>query len=647
MLEAMSSATLALIGMGPRGVIALERIAALANAPHPPAPLDGDVTIHVVDPEAFGPGRVWATDQNRLLVMNTLADAVTIFSDASVTNVGRIVPGPTLYEWALLIADRPEAAAIAPERLAPLQLQPIPEHVARDYARELASMRPESHPTRSLYGEYLAWAYDWARASLPANVRVVEHHDIAAGIEDAAFGPMEIASSKLAIELSRGDWLLADSAIASLGWTPQPATGDEATLAAAAREAGLLLIEPESPIHQPLEGIEPGEAVIARGQGMGFFDTVTLLTLGRGGRYVDGDYVPSGREPIIHATSRRGVPFRAKSRYGALPPKPVNRRLRAYLAAHRDGPAVDFARELAPRIYADAHEAYWRTRARTHPREVPDLDAVIAAIDAGTPIDGLVADDAPRFDIATQSHPFTGERFWAPADFESAVVDWLTHDLAEANLGADSALKTALWEINGARKPVSLLAEFGGVTVGSWPALREFEAFGGMVGSGPPAFRTEQLLALERAGIVRFIGPDALVDIVDGAFEARSCVVEESTVRAQVLIETRMRTPDVRTTTDPLVASLRVAGRIRPFSFSDADGRVETGAIDVDPTTGQTIRRDGRLEERILFAGIPLQDARGDVVISPMPCANATMLRETAAIVRAALRAVPQAGRVR
>lgn len=53
--------------------------------------------------------------------------------------------------------------------------------------------------------------------------------------------------------------------------------------------------------------------------------------------------------------------------------------------------------------------------------------------------------------------------------------------------------------------------------------------------SGPPVFRSAQLLDLARAGIVNFIGPAAAVVTDDSEFIAESANVAGSTVRASVL----------------------------------------------------------------------------------------------------------------
>lgn len=65
--------------------------------------------------------------------------------------------------------------------------------------------------------------------------------------------------------------------------------------------------------HGDLSVIEPGDRVAIRGAALTFIDVVLALTLGRGGRFVDGTYVASGREPVtITAYTRSGSAIQVK-----------------------------------------------------------------------------------------------------------------------------------------------------------------------------------------------------------------------------------------------------------------------------------------------------------------------------------------------
>ncbi|MFT4231207.1 MAG: FAD/NAD(P)-binding protein, partial [Leucobacter sp.] len=521
MTSELRRASIALVGAGPRGASLIERIganlseiASLSETADPGEPANRlGIDLHVIDPEQSGAGRIWRTDQTRELCMNTLAHAVTLFTEPGSTVAGPVRPGPTLYEWCLLVrragagtdgvgadpalriksapdsspapssnprlGDDPApdvdpvpdgntspsgeslldgddapgneaalrvdpatadsaptrsapadpvtenpasgdlsapasadpatggeaerggdpaargAAAVEPEALDPefaerlaeippahvasFDAHPVRDGLAAEYRDELAGTRPESHPSRALYGEYLSWCYHRAVASLPAGVRVIRHRAAAVGIERGTRGEREAhgGPARDVVRLSDGGRVAADAVILATGWMPREQTPAERELAATlAGRPELTWVRPASPVEQPLDRIEPGSRAIVRGMGMGFFDTMALLTIGRGGRFLeDADapgglrYEPSGREPILHVTSRRGVPFRAKTLYGSLPPSPEQRFARGIDWSAVPRP-IDFDRALWPLVVADAYLDYAETLARTRPGSV-------------------------------------------------------------------------------------------------------------------------------------------------------------------------------------------------------------------------------------------------------------------------------------
>ncbi len=82
--------TLVVVGAGPGGTSLLERL--VANAPE----LAGSdpIDVHVIDPHPPGAGRVWRQAQSPLLWMNSMAEDVTMFTDASVVCEGPIAARP-------------------------------------------------------------------------------------------------------------------------------------------------------------------------------------------------------------------------------------------------------------------------------------------------------------------------------------------------------------------------------------------------------------------------------------------------------------------------------------------------------------------------------------------------------------------------
>lgn len=708
-----SRPAIALIGAGPRGVSLLERIGAHLR-PGSERSREGNVypgldpsrsfDLHIIDDAQSGAGRIWRTDQDRELCMNTLAHAVTLFTEPGATITGPVAPGPTLYEWCILVRDTGNAARdasvpgtsigvtaalstagqkIPAAHVAAFSAQATRAGLASEYAAELTQMRPESHPSRALYGEYLAWCYARALAALPPQVRVIRHIARATAIERVA--------GRERLELSIGEPIVADAVIMATGWLPRASTRSEHTIQTAlAGRPELTWVRPGSPVDQDLSGVLPGSHAIVRGLGMGFFDTMALLTIGRGGRFeadasaVGGlRYVASGREPILHVTSRRGVPFRAKSLYRSLPPRAPQALLREVDWDALPRP-INFDQLFWPRVVGDAFLAHAETLLRVRPEAVAvassdaraplaqieasvraaiepfvagsagtsgggtaatDLDAVIVSVSAA--VARFIPDSTDRFDLAGEIHP-GAHTFAGPAAFDAWVKERVAADLAEAELGRDSPLKSGLWSVSSARAFAGKVGTLGGFDAESRSSgYAQLLAVGGMVGSGPPAFRNRQLLALTAAGFVRFIGPETQVRVDPAGFTAQAPGVAGSEVSAPTLVDAWMHFHDVRASADPLAQSLIEAGRARDFEVRSRAGSPPrgTGGIDIEASTGRLRNADGAVDPAVHAAGIPVDQTLHDTVISPMPGIDPPMLRETDRVALSALQVALSAGR--
>ena len=99
-----------------------------------------DLDVHLVDPYPDGAGRIWREDQSALLWMNSMAADVTMFTDDSVRCEGPIVPGPSLYEWAVAVRD------------GELDGESVPDGPVGD---ELRALGPATFATRRLQSHYL------------------------------------------------------------------------------------------------------------------------------------------------------------------------------------------------------------------------------------------------------------------------------------------------------------------------------------------------------------------------------------------------------------------------------------------------------------------------------------------------------------
>src|SRR5689334_11508602 len=93
---ALEPARLVVVGAGPGATGLLERLVASA----PELIGDRELRITLVDPHPPGAGRVWRADQSPLLLMNSMAEDVTMFPDETVLVEGPLAEGPALHEWA-------------------------------------------------------------------------------------------------------------------------------------------------------------------------------------------------------------------------------------------------------------------------------------------------------------------------------------------------------------------------------------------------------------------------------------------------------------------------------------------------------------------------------------------------------------------
>lgn len=86
----MNTYHVAIVGVGPRGLNILERIKAIFECQS----IEVELVVHLINPKEPGQG-VHITNQTEDLLINTIAGQVTMFSDATVTNAGPIVKGPS------------------------------------------------------------------------------------------------------------------------------------------------------------------------------------------------------------------------------------------------------------------------------------------------------------------------------------------------------------------------------------------------------------------------------------------------------------------------------------------------------------------------------------------------------------------------
>jgi methylaspartate mutase epsilon subunit len=603
----------AVVGSGPRGIAVLERIAARLAANPPSRP----VQVSLIDSVEVGCGRIWRTDQPDWFLMNTVAGEVTMFSGASDSGPVRAGAGPTLAEWS-------------------------------------DSVGPNGYASRAHYGRYLRFTVDAIEDGLPGQVELCR---VTGTVEQ-----LDKVKDGYRLRLSDATTILADRVVLATGHPVPELAGEQRSLATfAAGQSDVSYLRGDSALDMPLDELRPKWKVGVLGLGLTFYDIVAALTVGRGGRFVQGErglrYEPSGEEPFLIAGSRSGVPLLARGDNQ----KPARYSYAALLFTHdriaemrRQAGQLDFRRDVFPWLLAEIELVYHCTEIRRRRgAQAGDLflaDLVDAVQGKGSPPD--VARIARRhgssrlrgFDLSALARPFAGRDFAGRGEFDAALLALIRADLRQAARGnVHGPLKAALDVIRDTRGVIRTAVDFGGLTPRSHrdDFLGWFVPVASALSVGPPRVRVEQMVALLEAGIVRVIGPGARFDVQPelGRFVISSAQVAGARVLLDAMVDARVPQPDIQRDPSPLTRGLRKAGRWTTF----VNGDFATGGLAVTDSPFHPLDVDGKPDTGVFVLGIPTEHTRWFTQVgSARPGPWGDFVRDADDIAAAALR-VPQA----
>jgi len=528
--------TVAVVGLGSRGLGVLERIVTLAKRRGPAA---GPVRVEAVDPTCSGAG-VHDRSQPDYLLLNTTCAQVSMFPDAATVGADVDAPGPTLHDWATAGGLR----------------------LAEDgftVGRRGRPIRPTDFLPRRVLGDYLAWVLGEVLRRAPSHVEVRLHRAEAVDLDPAAGVLM----------LSTDDRIRADHVFLTTGYTAN--TVVDLTPAGPRRTTG------PYPLPDRVAAVEPGQVVAVGGFGLSALDVMSCLTVGRGGRFVaagSGDdgalrYRPSGREPALLFLSRSGLPYRARPRTVEFGPpyRPIAFTTAAVdgLRRARGGP-LDFDADVLPLVLTEVRVAYRRCQARlVGAGAAAALEADLAADVAGT-LDRLDA-QRDRFDAAEAFTGSAGMLLDGPEAYQKWLAETIRADLAEGLLGfAGSPVKAGLDVLRALRDTFRYVVDFSGLTAASLddftrqaiPALNRAVV-------GPQWERHAELLALLAAGVARTpFGPEPVVGWDGGRWTVSSTrLAEPYATEVDWVVAAHVELPAVDSSASPLIAALHRRGAIR------------------------------------------------------------------------------------
>lgn len=598
----MKRYTVTILGMGPRGLSVLERIAAIAGSRQ----LLLDIVL--IEPGECGPG-VHTTRQPSHLLINTVASQVTVFPAVGAVQHAPLCATPSLTTWARQSGYR---------------------RFGDNYHRVEGGVdiTESDYLPRSMLGEYLAWAHQQVAAALPACVTLTHHRQRANDLWQQQDG-------RTAIELESGFIVHSDFVFLTTGHGRNLPSDLDNWLAKFAQDharynSRLSFVRHVYPLDK-LARIGPEARVAIQGLGLSAHDVIAELTVGRGGAFVrqpDGQgglrYQRSGREPKMTLCSRNCLPYAARgiNQKGLdgrhhphyFTPEAVEA-LRRMALATRGSRQLDFDRELLPLLKREMAWVYRNTLARTaalpaNARAADGAAEHAAAAAAALLPDPLIfvpdADDEAVVDALL--FPL-GERQFASLDeFRGFFTDWLRADLREARLGnIDSATKAATDVLRDVRATLQAAIEHGGLTPASHRKfLNVYHPAINRASFGPPLRRNEELLALIDAGVIDIVsGPNSVIEVDENdSTYVLSTKFASGTERrpVDVLVVARLDAFFPETDESLLIRNVLKRGLVRPYY----NGVFHPGGIEIDDAS-QPLNTQGEPARNIWALGYPVE----------------------------------------
>jgi hypothetical protein len=317
---------------------------------------------------------------------------------------------------------------------------------------------------------------------------------------------------------------------------------------------------------------------------------------------------------------------------------------------------LDFTEHVWPLLAKEIAFGYYHELFTGHPDRVSlswkEFDARYAELSwDSTEFHALIEQSVPavedRLDFDWLDRPMAGLRFDTAEELQEHLRDYIAADLARRTDSSYSADLGAFLALLSAYSQLPKIIATGKLTTRSRVQRLEgwWVGFFSYFASGPPGDRLEQLLALSRSGVVRFLGADMWVrpDAQRGVFLAGSASTDD-VVAASGLVEARLPKATVRHTADVLLRALHNdgAGAEEMLLDETIGAEVSTGLLRVSAEDGRIIGPAGQPQRRRFALG-PFTTVRTAAAFA-RPRTNAPPFRYNDATARAVLRELCRTG---
>ncbi len=537
---------IAIVGGGPKGSYAVERVASMWNDNFPKRELD---LVVFNESHYFGAGPNYQPDQPDYLLMNYQLGKVNFWTD----------------EKEQLVKDRPT----------------LLEFLNKHLLESDEPIQSEEYCTRSLTGVYLQYCLCLVAKALPANIRLHLIKDKVRAITEEG-GVVNLTSQSTCwVGFSEVICCTGHSyEFSSLGHPGVPKKKTQGVY----------------PVNELEAGGMAGKTILIKGLGLTFIDAVLALSEGKGGtffrRHGKLHYEKSGKEPkLIYGFSRSGLPMVSRQEDSLnIPLKYFTEEAMVELM-NGEG-KIDFQATILPLIEKEFRYRY----ARLYSRIVGKCLLPSSTLEE---LEDILVNTFPEYT------PINVENYLYPkystGDVHQQLLNALESMLFPYTESVEERAKLGLSTIWRDIYPYfSRLYAFGRLT-GEGQKLFDKKYRPGLqrVSYGPPKINVEKILALIEADMLRFdlaVNPQLTFSEQEGVIITKD-PTGKVTIKADFLIDARVPAPGSFSHPPEYIRNLR---DYMAMSFFIHEGYY-TGCPDLD--------KKGRLRAhpKIAFYGTPTE----------------------------------------
>ncbi|MDO6821320.1 FAD/NAD(P)-binding protein [Zobellia sp. 1_MG-2023] len=559
----------AIVGVGPKGLYAMERLLAELNKGN----VGTGVEIHLFEKTGFfGAGATYCPNQPEYLIMN--------YPNRKINAWPQEIPEPCVNE--------------APNFVEWLSKGVIENEINIG----------DKFSSRKKVGEYLIYCFDLLQRQSGNTIKIVKHVAKVNDIKECSEGLL------LKYSIDDGDYdmtLQIDEALLTTGHTSFMGKLSFKSCLNSTQSDSISYVYP---VASKLSGISERLTIGIKGIGLTFIDTALALTEGRGGIFKklstgEFQYLRSGKEPEkIYAFSRSGLPMVPRSsaegqeRYRPIYFTKENIYKRAGI-----GNKVKFSEHVLPLYIAEIQYRYYSIifeKNRTAFTISDDLRTMKLQIEH---FHKLYPNEY-RFTLRdmVMSKSFSAD------SLELDTLNYLKYLVIEAEMGSNiSGFMAAATTWANLSETFNEIFSFSGMTSQSHHIFdKEYRSMLNRISYGPPIENAKKIIALAETGILDFdYAKNPNIKKLDRGWSIQSLVGKPQ--QFDLLVDARIPKSNNFDDWSPLLKHMKNKGLIRPY-IVNSEGSYELGCPEIDKQ-GRAIGKNGGINHNISFYGTPTEGA--------------------------------------